>query len=53
MWGTTAGIFFFVVRVLSPPNLILDLRYRIYDMTNKYIGKAISPSISFNIDNPT
>ncbi len=53
VWGTTAGVIFFMVRIYPPPGLILDLRYWIYDTAYKHIGKPISRSISFNIDNPT
>jgi len=42
-----------MVRVYSPPNLILGVQYWISDIAYKDIAKPIFASISFNIDNPT
>jgi len=40
MLSATADVFF-MVRVYSPPNQMLDLRYWIYDIAYKDIGKPI------------
>ena len=51
--GGAATDIFFMMRVYSPPNRILDFRYWICDIAYKGIGKPIYASTSFNIDNPT
>jgi len=52
VWSATTDIFF-MVRVYSPPNQMLDYRYCIYDIPYKHIVKPIPTSTSFNIDKPT